>query len=87
MTNPGSGSAYRRVIRRKIDAVPSLRYTQNVPVFTEHFFEDDGNDSEDQGPAGGRTWDGRAQSAHDQARLPLFSTLEMAPTSSHSSRH
>jgi len=61
-------------------AVPSLRYTQNVPVFTEHFFEDDGNDSEDQGPAGGRTWDGRAQSAHDQARLPLFSTLEMANT-------
>ncbi|HUI58865.1 MAG TPA: cytochrome c peroxidase [Steroidobacteraceae bacterium] len=61
-------------------AVPSLRYAQNVPAFTEHFFEDDGNDSEDQGPAGGRTWDGRAQSAHDQARLPLLSRLEMANT-------
>ena len=59
-------------------AVPSLRYTQDIPAFTEHFFEDDGNDSEDQGPAGGRTWDGRAQSAHEQARLPLFSPLEMA---------
>ena len=60
-----------------VRAVPSLRYLQNVPPFTEHFFESDGNDSEDQGPAGGRTWDGRSQSAHDQARLPLFSTFEM----------
>jgi cytochrome c peroxidase len=59
-------------------AAPSLRYTQNIPPFTEHYFESDGNDSEDQGPAGGRTWDGRAQSAHDQAPLPLLSPLEMA---------
>jgi cytochrome c peroxidase len=59
-------------------AVPSLRYTQTIPAFTEHYFEDEGDDSIDQGPAGGRTWDGRAQSAHDQARLPLFSELEMA---------
>jgi cytochrome c peroxidase len=53
-------------------------YAQNVPPFTEHFVDDDGDDSIDQGPAGGRTWDGRAQSAHDQARLPLFSEFEMA---------
>ena len=59
-------------------AVPSLMYTQNVPPFTEHFSDDEGDDSVDQGPAGGRTWDGRAQSFHDQARLPLFSPLEMA---------
>jgi cytochrome c peroxidase len=59
-------------------AVPALRYTQDVPRFTEHYFEDDGNDSEDQGPTGGRTWDGRAQTAHEQALLPLFSPLEMA---------
>jgi cytochrome c peroxidase len=59
-------------------AVPSLRYTQTVPPFTEHFFDDDGNDSEDQGPAGGRTWDGRAATVHDQARLPLLSPREMA---------
>ena len=64
-----------------VRAVPSLMYLQNVPPFTEHFFDDDGDDSVDQGPAGGRTWDGRAQSAHDQARLPLFSTFEMANTS------
>jgi cytochrome c peroxidase len=62
-------------------AVPSLRYTQNIPPFTEHYVDDDGDDSIDQGPAGGRTWDGRAQSAHDQARLPLFSPFEMANTS------
>lgn len=61
-------------------AVPSLRYMQNVPPFTEHYFESDGNDSVDQGPAGGHTWDGRADSVHDQARLPLFSPLEMANT-------
>lgn len=59
-------------------AVPSLMYTQNIPAFTEHYVDDDGNDGVDQGPAGGRTWDGRSQSAHDQARLPLFSGLEMA---------
>jgi cytochrome c peroxidase len=59
-------------------AVPSLTYTQAIPPFTEHFFDDDGNDSVDQGPAGGRTWDGRAATAHDQARLPLLSPLEMA---------
>jgi len=61
-----------------VRAVPSLKYTQNTPPFTEHFVEDDGDDSADQGPAGGRTWDGRSQSFHDQARLPLFSLFEMA---------
>jgi cytochrome c peroxidase len=61
-----------------VRAVPSLTYTQNIPPFTEHYYDDEGDDSVDQGPAGGRTWDGRAQSAHDQARLPLFSPFEMA---------
>jgi cytochrome c peroxidase len=61
-----------------VRAAPSLKYTQNTPPFTEHFVDDDGDDSVDQGPAGGRTWDGRSQSAHDQARLPLFSSFEMA---------
>ena len=59
-------------------AAPSLRYLQKVPPFTEHFFESDGNDGEDQGPAGGHTWDGRARSIHEQAALPLLSALEMA---------
>jgi cytochrome c peroxidase len=61
-----------------VRAVPSLRYSQNIPPFSEHTFDDEGDDSIDQGPAGGRTWDGRAQSAHEQASLPLFSPLEMA---------
>jgi cytochrome c peroxidase len=59
-------------------AVPSLMYAQNVPPFTEHFIDDEGDDSIDQGPVGGRTWDGRSQSLHDQARLPLFAAVEMA---------
>jgi cytochrome c peroxidase len=41
-------------------AVPSLRYLQTVPPFSEHFRDNDGNDSEDAGPTGGFTWDGRA---------------------------
>lgn len=59
-------------------AAPSLRYLHKVPPFTEHFFDSDGNDSNDQGPAGGHTWDGRARSLHEQAALPLTSPLEMA---------
>jgi cytochrome c peroxidase len=65
-----------------VRAVPSLMYEQNMPPFTEHFFDsDDGDDSVDQGPAGGTLWDGRAQSAHEQARLPLLSEFEMANSS------
>jgi cytochrome c peroxidase len=70
----GGGDGRRSGMR----AVLSLMYSQNIPPFTEHFFENEGDDSIDQGPTGGRTWDGRSQSAHDQARLPLFSPFEMA---------
>ena len=59
-------------------SAPSLRYLQTVPRFDEHYHDPDGLDGADQGPAGGFMWDGRAQTAHDQARLPLFSPLEMA---------
>jgi cytochrome c peroxidase len=59
-------------------AVPSLKYQQNVPTFTEHFFDDDGDDSVDQGPAGGRTWDGRVNRPRDQAAIPLLAPNEMA---------
>jgi cytochrome c peroxidase len=61
-----------------VRAVPSLRYQQDTPPFTEHFADDDEDDGADQGPAGGRDWDGRASSAHDQARAPLLSSFEMA---------
>ena len=59
-------------------AAPSLRYLQNLTPFSEHFHEDDNDDSVDAGPTGGYTWDGRAASAHEQASIPLLSALEMA---------
>ena len=63
-----------------IRAVPSLMYQQDVPPFTEHFFEseDEGDESVDQGPTGGRDWDGRVDRARDQAALPLLDPNEMA---------
>ncbi len=61
-----------------IRAVPSLTYHQAIPNFQEHFFDNDGNDSEDQGPTGGLDWDGRADSGHEQAAGPLLSSFEMA---------
>ena len=64
-----------------VRAVPSLMYEQNMPPFTEHFFDSDEDDSVDQGPAGGTLWDGREQSAHEQARVPLLSDFEMANAS------
>ncbi len=59
-------------------ATPSLRYLQTLPPFSEHHFDNDGDDSVDAGPTGGHMWDGRAGTAHEQARLPLLSAAEMA---------
>jgi cytochrome c peroxidase len=61
-------------------AVPSLMYLNAAPQFTEHYFEsdDEGDESIDNGPTGGLTWDGRADRGRDQARLPLLSPYEMA---------
>jgi cytochrome c peroxidase len=64
--------------RPGLRAVPSLMYQQDTPPFSEHFNDTDGDDSIDQGPTGGRAWDGRASSAHEQAALPLLSPFEMA---------
>jgi cytochrome c peroxidase len=66
--------------RPGVRAVPSLEYLQAVPQFTEHYFEseDEGDESVDNGPTGGLTWDGRADRGRDQARLPLLSPFEMA---------
>lgn len=61
-----------------VRAVPSLTYRQHTPPFNEHYSDNDGNDSEDQGPTGGNTWDGRVSSVHEQAQLPLLSPMEMA---------
>jgi cytochrome c peroxidase len=62
-------------------AIPSLRYIQDIPPFSEHHFDEAVDESVDQGPTGGLMWDGRADSLHEQARLPLFSPLEMANSS------
>src|SRR5579884_2315037 len=61
-------------------AAPSLRYLQKIPQFAEHFHdaETTGEDSADNGPTGGLTWDGRVDRGRDQARIPLLSPEEMA---------
>jgi cytochrome c peroxidase len=61
-------------------AAPSLTYTEATPPFTEHYFDsdDDGDESIDNGPTGGLTWDGRADRGREQARIPLLSVYEMA---------
>ncbi|MEO9191569.1 MAG: cytochrome c peroxidase [Acetobacteraceae bacterium] len=61
-------------------AVPSLTYMQASPPFTEHYFDsdDEGDESIDNGPTGGLTWDGRVDRGADQARIPLLSPFEMA---------
>ena len=59
-------------------AAPGLRYLQTLPPFSEHHFDEAVDESVDQGPTGGHGWDGRADTTHDQARLPLTSKLEMA---------
>lgn len=61
-----------------VRATPSLGYAQDTPPFIEHYRENDGDDSEDLGPTGGRMWDGRAESAQEQAAMPLLSPFEMA---------
>ncbi len=55
-------------------AVPSLRYLRSSPEFSvDHKFSDG-----DVGPVGGFTWDGRAATIREQARLPLLAANEMA---------
>ncbi len=59
-----------------VRAVPSLMYEQNMPPFTEHFFDaDEETTASIRDPPGGTLWDGRAQSAHEQARVPLLSAV------------
>ena len=66
-----------------VRAVPSLKYLQAVPQFTEHYFEseDEADESIDNGPTGGLTWDGRVDRGSGQARIPLLSAFEMGNAS------
>jgi cytochrome c peroxidase len=61
-------------------ATPSLTYTAMTPFFTEHYYDsdDDGNESIDEGPTGGRTWDGRINRPREQAAIPLLASNEMS---------
>ena len=59
-------------------AVPSLRYLQFTPRFSRHLPRPDPDGVEDEGPAGGFTRDGSAQTLHEQALLPLLNPVEMA---------
>jgi cytochrome c peroxidase len=61
-------------------AVPSLRYTLNyVPVWSHAMATNpiERLTETNEVPAGGYTWDGRYNSLHAQAMLPLFSPVEM----------
>ena len=59
-------------------AIPALRYAQFSIRFTEHTTDDEETHGADGGPTGGFMWDGRADSAREQALLPLFDPREMA---------
>ena len=59
-------------------AIPSLRYARFAGRFTEHTVDDEETHGADGGPTGGFTWDGRADTAREQALIPLFDAREMA---------
>jgi len=66
---PGKGIAMGgpHLDRGGTRAVPSLRYLHNAPPFSEKTHFADG----DVGPGGGFTWDGRAGTLKEQARIPV----------------
>ena len=57
-------------------AVPSLRYKEYTPPFADLLDNPDGISAP--GPGGGLTWDGRAPTLAEQAKVPLLSAVEMA---------
>jgi cytochrome c peroxidase len=58
---------------------PSLTYLHSPIPFTEHFLESEVTlGTDDQGPTGGRTWDGRVDGGAQQALMPLTDPNEMA---------
>jgi cytochrome c peroxidase len=61
-------------------AIPQLRYAQFALRFSEHYIDDEDGRGVDAGPTGGLTWDGRRDTSHEQARIPLFAANEMANT-------
>jgi cytochrome c peroxidase len=63
-------------------APPTLTYLNRVPPYSNHFYDSDeeGDESVDNGPTGGLTWDGRVDRGEKQARIPLLAPFEMANT-------
>lgn len=57
-------------------AVPSLRYSEYTPPYSDLLDNPDGISKP--GPGGGLTLDGRAPTLADQARIPLLAANEMA---------
>jgi cytochrome c peroxidase len=60
-------------------AVPSLRYKDLTPAYSDLLDNPDGISAP--GPGGGFTWDGRADTLADQAQIPLLASNEMANAS------
>jgi cytochrome c peroxidase len=60
-------------------AVPSLRYKEYTPPYADLAVNPDGVSAP--APGGGFTWDGRADTLADQARIPLLAPNEMANAS------
>ena len=61
---------------------PTLTYLNRIPPYSNHFHESDeeGDESIDNGPTGGLTWDGRVDTGANQAEIPLLAEHEMANT-------
>jgi cytochrome c peroxidase len=62
-----------------VRAVPSLRYKEFTPAYADLLDNPDGISVP--GPGGGFTWDGRANTLAEQAKIPLLSSFEMANAS------
>ncbi len=59
-------------------AVPTLTYKQYTPAYSDDATNPNG--ISDNGPGGGLTWDGRANTLAEQVSVPLLSSFEMANT-------
>ncbi len=61
---------------------PTLTYLNRIPAYNNHYHESDeeGDESVDNGPTGGLTWDGRVDGGANQAALPLLAENEMGST-------
>jgi cytochrome c peroxidase len=74
----GGGDMHEKGFR----APPTLTYLNRVPPYSNHYYDSDeeGDESVDNGPTGGLTWDGRVNGGENQARIPLLAEFEMANT-------